>query len=161
MTQEVLDKLFEGLQVGMTYEGASTRAGISDATRLLWYTTGKAIADRVEAAGEDVELTADEDKYLKFFRKHDEAIAEGQYFHWVNLENHSPTRPDVSQWILQNRHGIRPPAQRHEITGADGGPIETKDAVGTEERTARIIELLDAARARRDRPSSGGGSSTE
>jgi hypothetical protein len=40
-----------------------------------------------------------------------------------------------------------------EITGKDGGPIETKDVDGVtdEERVARITTLLDDARARRDR----------
>lgn len=40
--------------------------------------------------------------------------------------------------------------QRKEITGKDGGPIETKnvDGVTDEERAARIAALLDAARAR-------------
>lgn len=40
--------------------------------------------------------------------------------------------------------------QRLELTGRDGGPIETKDASGItdEERVARIAAILDAARER-------------
>jgi len=43
-------------------------------------------------------------------------------------------------------------ADRTELTGKDGGPIETTDATLTDEQRAnRIAAILDAARARRDR----------
>ena len=43
-------------------------------------------------------------------------------------------------------------ADRTELTGKDGGPIETADATLTDEqRASRIAAILDAARARRDR----------
>ena len=44
-------------------------------------------------------------------------------------------------------------AERTEITGADRGPLEYADAtLSDEKRIKRIIELLDAARGRRNRP---------
>lgn len=151
LTKKVVDTLLEGLEVGMTFEGAATRAGISESTRLNWYNKGRDIAEKIEAVSEDVELTIEEAQLLDFFRKHDQAVANGQFFHWANLENHAPQEPSISQWILQNRHGIRPPAQRVEMTGADGGPIKTKDenVISDEERLARLAALLDAARTRR------------
>ena len=40
--------------------------------------------------------------------------------------------------------------QRSEVTGKDGGPIETKtDGLSDEERIARTVAILDAGRARR------------
>lgn len=43
-------------------------------------------------------------------------------------------------------------ADRTELTGKDGGPIETADATLTDEqRASRIAAILDAARTRRDR----------
>lgn len=43
------------------------------------------------------------------------------------------------------------PTTRIEHTGPDGGPVETRDVSLTdEERAARIAELLERARARRD-----------
>lgn len=45
---------------------------------------------------------------------------------------------------------------RTEVTGKDGGPIETSDASLTDEqRAGRIAAILDAARARRDGQASG------
>ena len=57
------------------------------------------------------------------------------------------------QWCIDRRCkilGVDAP-QRKEITGKDGGPIETKnvDGVTDDERVARIAALLDEARARR------------
>lgn len=48
--------------------------------------------------------------------------------------------------------------ERAEITGANGGPIETKDVseLTDNERVVRIATILDAARARRDGPPIGG-----
>jgi len=150
LTPKVHKIIMEGLEVGMTYDGAATRAGITERTRQNWYNRGEDVYYRLEAAGdEEVDLSPDDTLYLRFFLGHNEAVAQGQFSHWVNLENHAPNRPDISQWILQNRHGIRPPAQRHEITGADGGAIEVNE-LSADERLARIVLLLDAARSRRD-----------
>lgn len=46
---------------------------------------------------------------------------------------------------------------KQEITGKDGGPIETKvtDGLSDSERVDRLVAILDAARARRDRSDSG------
>ncbi len=60
------------------------------------------------------------------------------------------------QWCIERRCkivGIDAP-QRREITGKDGGPIETTDVDGVtdDERVARIAALLDEARARRTGP---------
>jgi len=50
-------------------------------------------------------------------------------------------------------------ADRTELTGKDGGPIETTDATFTDEqRAARIAAIFEAARARRDRQTVEGGS---
>lgn len=150
LTPKVHKIIMEGLEVGMTYDGASTRAGITERTRQNWYNRGEAVYYRLEKEeNEEVDLSPDDEIYLRFFLGHNEAVAKGQFSHWVNLENHAPQRPDISQWILQNRHGIRPPAQRHEITGADGGAIEVNE-LSADERLARIVLLLDAARSRRD-----------
>ena len=52
---------------------------------------------------------------------------------------------------------LGPPPQRLEHSGPDGGPIETSDVeLSDDERAARVLAILDAARARGDRPSSGG-----
>jgi hypothetical protein len=46
---------------------------------------------------------------------------------------------------------------KSELTGKDGGPIETKDAsITDEDRAARIVAIFDRARARRDSASDGG-----
>jgi hypothetical protein len=45
---------------------------------------------------------------------------------------------------------IGPPVQRQEVTGADGGPVQTEDVtMDNDERADRITAILDRARARR------------
>ena len=58
----------------------------------------------------------------------------------------------TAKWYLTMKGRDRGYAQtqRQEITGADGGPIETKsDGLSDDERIARTVAILDAARARR------------
>lgn len=60
-------------------------------------------------------------------------------------------RLDAAKEVL-NRGGVDSP-RRVELTGRDGGPIETRDASGItdEERVARIAAILDGARDRATR----------
>jgi len=49
------------------------------------------------------------------------------------------------------------PTQHQEVSGPKGGPIETSDVgLSDSDRAERILAILDAARARGDRPPSGG-----
>jgi hypothetical protein len=57
------------------------------------------------------------------------------------------------QWCIDRRCkllGLDAPS-RSELSGKDGGPIETKDVseLSDEERLARVVAIFDAARARR------------
>jgi len=150
LTAKVQKILLEGLEVGMTFDGAATRAGITERTRQNWWNRGEEVYHMLEEAGEDgVELGQEDDIYLRFFLAHNEAVAKGQFAHWVNLENHMPNDPKVSMWVLERRYGIGM-VQRHEITGAEGGAIEVKSTGDSDdERAARILAILEAAKARR------------
>lgn len=58
-------------------------------------------------------------------------------------------------WLGKQRLGQTDKTQT-QLTGKDGGPIETRDAtLSDDERVTRIVALLDAARARRDRQAVG------
>lgn len=141
----------EGLEVGMTFDGAAVRAGVSNRTRINWYNRGAEVYEMVQDAGDEgMELDPEDDRYLQFFLAHDKAVADGQFSHWVNLENHAPNDPSISQWILQNRHGITP-TQRHEITGRDGGAVQVEDVsqMTADERAARIAAILLQAQNRK------------
>lgn len=58
---------------------------------------------------------------------------------------------DLAFRILERVDPDLAPKQKHEHSGPDGGPIQTEDVGLTDaERAARVLELLDRARARRD-----------
>ena len=58
-------------------------------------------------------------------------------------------------WLGKQRLGQ---ADKAQLTGPDGGPIETRDvSLSDDERVARLTALLDRARARRDGQAAGDG----
>ncbi len=61
-------------------------------------------------------------------------------------------------FFLKTQAKDRGYTERNEVTGANGGPIETRDGATVEERADRVAALLDAARTRRALRPAGGGS---
>ena len=64
------------------------------------------------------------------------------------VEQAARGNPTARKWLSDYLVGS--PAQKHEHTGKDGGPIEIDDVgLTNEERAARIVALYDAATAKR------------
>lgn len=72
---------------------------------------------------------------------------------WIMSIIDEPT-PGLLQQLVDRVDG--PVPSKNEHTGADGGPIETRDAISDDERISRIAAILGAARARRDGQAAGG-----
>ena len=65
----------------------------------------------------------------------------------------------TAKWYLTMKGAERgyKQTQHQEVSGPKGGPIETSDVgLSDSDRAERILAILDAARARGDRPPSGG-----
>ena len=68
---------------------------------------------------------------------------------WAQSKN-----PKLQVAFMEIAYGKVP--DRTEVTGKDGGPVETNDVgLSDGERATRILAILDAARARRDRSPAG------
>lgn len=125
LTKKVRDVIIEGLEVGMTYEHAAKRAGVTYDTFRNWRNRGEELAVIVDQAENDTELTDDDFLFLSFFKAVEAANSEAQFNHLVNLENHSSSDPRVSMWILENRfpNDFKGNRNRVEVTGENGGPV--------------------------------------
>lgn len=152
ITKKIKEILFEGLELGMSYELASWRAGITDKTRQNWVNRGEAIYEQLEATEEDTELESDDHEYLLFFLEHQMAIAESQITHLVIIENSKD--PKLSLQMLERRFPATfgPPAQRQQITGHDGRPLQIEDVTEytPEQKAARIAAIFAVAKERKN-----------
>jgi hypothetical protein len=179
LTPKTVEKIKEALMVGATHQIACLSAGIAAGTFYLWIRKAEAVLARLDEESEkanenkaeieaaklrgdeppepyepDMEITAHEKDLIKFLHTINEAEAVGALQHLENLKRFSSQDPDISQWILQNRHGYgrEQHKQRLEVSGPDGGPIETADTSGLtpEERIARLAQLLATAAQRKN-----------
>ena len=152
LTLSVQNKICEGLSLGMGYEQASLRSGITDRTRQNWVNTGKELYLAIENEEGGVDLTSREKAFLRFFLAHEAAVAESQYYHLTLLENHAQTDPGVSKWILERRFPLEFGGRtRIEHSGPEGSPIEIAEKnMPVEKRAAEIILILEAAQKRKE-----------
>ena len=162
------------LMMGATHEIAAAYGRIHVGTLYAWKAIGKKIYDRVQAeykreidektavwwakrGGEDLPDTAkpdfsmspDEKRFYEFYEAIIEAEAAGGVVHLQHLSNHARTDPKASMWLLENRYGYGR-TQKVEVTGKDGGAIETKDVTDLtpEERAIKVLALVSMAQKR-------------
>lgn len=152
LTKTVKDRIIEGVELGMPLERAANMAGVSGRTLANWRERGEKVAKTIEEAGpEGVEVDPEDYKYFQFFLAYEKANAEAMAGHLINLENHARTDPKISMWILERRFSadFRPPAERKELTGADGKDVGLSVGVWRDltaerrEKAAGIYEDFD------------------
>ena len=145
-TPEIQEAICNAISIGAQYEAAAVYSGISEATFYNWKKQGEAVEKRLSEE-DDYEPEGNDVIFLEFLKAIREANATNQVYHVNNLHNLAPTNSSVSQWILMNRHKYGQPT-RIEVTGKDGGAIETKDITDPVEKAARIAAMLEIAKKR-------------
>lgn len=137
-TPEIIDRMVRALKLGSWWSGVAKAGGVSERTLRVW----RQLGEREGASG----------PYRDLVDAFEAAEQEGVEFHLANIRRHAMGDPNLdikstwqaSAWWLERRHGY---VARHEITGADGGPIEVAaralDVVDTEIKTldAELAEL--------------------
>lgn len=146
LSPEIQDEICKAISIGAQYEAAAIYGGITVRTFYNWMSAGENAQGKLDA-DPDCNLEENEQVYLHFFHAIHEANASNQIYHVNNLHNLAPTNSSVSQWILMNRHKYGQPT-RIEVTGRDGGAIETKDITDPVEKAARIAAMLEIAKKR-------------
>lgn len=120
VTDENIERLLKGLRLGMTRRAASGYAGFSKTTlyRMLEHDDGTLVTAMEKA----------------------EAEAEATYSAIVARAAEEPKNWTAAAWWLERRHPEDyAKRERVEMTGADGGPIDTRDlsaAIPDHERQA-------------------------
>lgn len=131
VTDKTVDRLIEGLKLGMTRRAAAGFAGISKTTfyRMLENDTDGTLVTLVENA---------------------EGEAEATYTAIVARATADPKNWTAAAWWLERRHpseyGKR---ERVEMTGKDGGPIDHRDVstLPDHERSALAEAIRDHLRS--------------
>lgn len=119
------------LQNGYIYEMAAVYAGVSVSSIYKWLARGRAEFERREGGQSP---NRGESRYLQFLHEVEEAkaIAGSQ---WQDVVNRAATADPNWAWrMLQIRFPDQysPPA-RHEVTGAEGGPVQVAHSLNLAE----------------------------
>jgi len=134
-----------------TDKEAAEQIGISPATVSYWKNKGAPIDDVLRLMSLDGLVTA------LHIRKRN--LAKAMLVKVGGLDSEDERlRQGVATEVIEWELGKS--AQRTELTGKGGGPIETetRDTTPVERRIDSVMALLDAARTRRDRDAPGGDS---
>lgn len=175
LNKKVIEDLEIALMLGATIDIASRQAGISDDAYYLWKRQAEEIETRLTAEqekleenervrtieaelGEDIpdpyepdfRVTAHEANLLNFIKTMREAEALGAMEHLQNIQRNAPNDPQLSIWILQNRHGYGHKKTEIVHQGDPNNPIVTKDVsdLSIDERAAKIALIFQAAAKR-------------
>lgn len=174
LTKRTIETLETAFTIGATYEIAARSAGLSPRVLFKWKNEADAVLTRLDeeqdkadardkeillaqARGEappepytpDLKITSRERLLIQFLQSVREAEALGAMQHLDYLQRAAPGNPQISQWMLMNRHGYGREPTRVEVSGPKGGPIETKGDVDVETVANRISQLLAVAAQRK------------
>jgi len=137
LTPEIQEKICDAIQIGATRIIAARAAGISERSFYYWIERGRVEQERLKAKG--ARQRKRELPFLQFLQALEVSEATGEVEH---LEKIAAEGGAGSRWILVRRHPERwTQVNKQEITGKDGGPIESKDITMTDEERQ---EALDA-----------------
>lgn len=143
LTSKVRDLFMEAIRVGAAYEHAAGYAGIDESTFYRWRDRGEAEIVRVAEDGRRSVLK-EEEPFVEFCKelKRAEGAAVVTWLRTLDKaaegikDEHGNAKPSVGHWQahawkLERRHpGDYSRRERHELTGQDGGPVETRIVFG-------------------------------
>ena len=149
LTQEVSDQICTALRAGNYQEIAARFAGISETSYWRWLDRGRKERTRVEKEG--CEPSDKELRYYQFACEVDKARAASEVRYVGLIANAASETWQAAAWYLERsrpaKWGRR---DRHEITGAEGNPLEVshihKVTVEVDiDRAAAILSALSEA----------------
>lgn len=140
LTDQRQEAIATMLRAGAYVEDACRAVGIHRATFYNWMARGATQRERLNAG---LEIEPDEQPYLDFLDTMEEADAEGIIGHVMNIDNAAKNGTwQASAWILERKQPKKwGRADRTEITGPEGGPIQI--TVSTEELERKVARILE------------------
>jgi transposase-like protein len=137
---EQVDRLLEALRKGHYVDEACEYARMSRQTYYRWIREAEA-ADSKHERGETLTPREDEVRYLRDALK--EAEVSGQNIALDKIHEAIANGTwQAAAWFMERRN--KKWSNRTEVTGSNGGPVET---VSVDELDAKLMGMIDAARA--------------
>ena len=144
LTSELSEQVASLVRAGNKPMRAAMARGVPRSTFFHWMARGRAAASR-RTDGHDVGLA--EQPFLDFLDAVERAESESQVIAISHLQKSMPTTPTaVLSWLERRFPQEWSRTERHELSGADGGPMAIDDA--TRDARERLIARLDELAAR-------------
>lgn len=143
LTPEVHRAIVTALEAGNYQDDSAAYAGVSTAAYYNWTARGRAERERIEA-GEKARRT--EAIFMEFLDAVESARAKAAVRHVANIAKAANDGQwQASAWYLERSYPQKwGRVSRTEISGPQGGPIETtSDVAAIEERLAALLGLED------------------
>ena len=131
MTNRVMEDYCAAISIGAPHDTASSYANVTYAAALMWRTRGEEEQKRIESGEKPDEEMA---KYHKFFMAVEAARYERR-IKWLQVIDQAASREADWAWrMLQNDdpENFRPPSQRAELTGKNGGAVKVQSGLSPE-----------------------------
>jgi transposase len=124
-TEEVCSRVIALIQAGNYIETAASSVGISKSTLFLWLKRGARERRRMERTG--TKANKRELRFVEFSDAIERAQAESETTDVLLIGKAAMSVWQAAAWRLERKHPDRwGRHERHEVTGKDGGPIETQ-----------------------------------
>jgi hypothetical protein len=133
-------RLLEALRHGDFIDDACAYSGISEDTFYRWQREGNELQTRLD---KDADLTPEEEQIRKMSETIKEAELLGQHAALAVIQRAANSGTwQAAAWFLERRN--KKWSNRTEITGPDGGPIQT---VTVDDLDEKLRNLIDASKA--------------
>jgi hypothetical protein len=152
-TDEVIERIGDAVRAGNFFDVAAAYAGINRTQALKWMQHGRALRTRRIAlldANEPLpELTYYEQQVLSLCDVTERARAEAQARNVTHISVAARTDWRAAAWFLERTERRFQKADQIEVSGRDGGPIETTVTDARTELTSRIDRIAERIREAR------------
>lgn len=135
-----LEKLIEALRKGHYVDEACEYARIGRTTYYRWISEAEALDEKRER-GETLTPREEEKRHRRDTLKEAEVVGQNLALDKIHEAIDSGTW-QAAAWFLERRN--KKWSNRTEVTGRDGGPVET---VSVDELDAKLMGMIDAAKA--------------
>jgi transcriptional regulator with XRE-family HTH domain len=144
LTEELFEKIKQGILDGLTLRDLAKHCKMSEGTLYQWHSGNYSnLADKIEGWKRDRKLMLAErniEEMLQMSIKNTGSTPTGDTFEYDDTGK-LRVKADISKFVAETL-GKETYTKRSEVTGKNGGAIETKDV--TDEDRKKIDKLLEA-----------------
>lgn len=135
LTPKLVKQIIGYIRLGSYIETACQACGVPNSTLRVWLTQAaelRKIVEKAKEEGQEVTLSIDETKLLRFLKAMDKAVAEAEMLDLSTIQQASKNAWQAAAWRLERRFPDRWGRRdfvKSELSGPEGGPIQTEQTV--------------------------------